>query len=171
MPNRDHLRRSVAARRSSGRFGRALRVLGPGIITGAADDDPAGIITSSQAGARFRYDLTWTALLQFPLLSAVQLMVARIGILTGRDFTRVLGEHYPRWMLWAACTLLFMANTFTAGADLAGVAAGIRLLTGFQARWTIAPLAVTLTLVVVFGAYRQIARFMKWLTLALLAYV
>src|SRR5919109_1013769 len=107
MRSADFLRRPAAARRPHTRLGRAVATLGPGLITGAADDDPAGIVTDTQAGAQFQYALAWTALVQFPLLAAIQLMGARIGLVTGRDITRVLRTHYPRWVLWGTCALLF----------------------------------------------------------------
>src|SRR5919198_691975 len=99
MRRAEFLRRSIVAKRPRGFVGRAFAVLGPGLISGAADDDPAGIVTDTQAGAQFQYALAWTALAQFPLLAAVQLMVARIGLVTGRDVIRVLRSHYPRWVL------------------------------------------------------------------------
>jgi NRAMP (natural resistance-associated macrophage protein)-like metal ion transporter len=150
---------------------RALAVLGPGLTTGAADDDPAGIVTDTQAGAQFQYAFAWTALIQFPLVAALQIMVSRIGLVTGRDFTRVLGEHYPRAFLWVACTLLLVANTFTAGADLAGVGAAVQLVTRIPARLVAALAAVGLATILVFGHYRVVARTLKWLTLALIGYV
>jgi NRAMP (natural resistance-associated macrophage protein)-like metal ion transporter len=153
------------------RVARVVGFLGPGLITGAADDDPAGIITDTQAGAQFRYGLAWTAVLQFPLLSALQLMVARIGLVTGRDVTRVLKDHYPRPVLWGACALLVVANTVTAGADLAGVAAAANLLVRVPARWIAGGITVLLALVLIFASYDLVARTMKLLTLALLGYV
>jgi NRAMP (natural resistance-associated macrophage protein)-like metal ion transporter len=102
---------------------RWLSRLGPGLISGAADDDPAGIITDLQAGARFQFAFAWAPLFQLPLLYAIQSTVARIGLVTGRDVSRVIADRYPRPLLWTACALLFVANTFAAGADLAGVAA------------------------------------------------
>jgi NRAMP (natural resistance-associated macrophage protein)-like metal ion transporter len=167
----EHDRKSTVRERPRGRLGRVLAHLGPGLIAGAADDDPSGIVAFTQAGARFQYGLLWTALLQFPLLAAMQIMVARIGLVTGRDFTRVLGDHYPRVFLWGACTLLFLANTFTAGADVAGVAASVQLLSGISAKWIAAVLAAALPVVLVLGRYHSIARTMKWLTLALFGYV
>jgi Mn2+/Fe2+ NRAMP family transporter len=94
--------------------------LGPGLVTGAADDDPAGITTYSQAGAAFQYGLLWTVFLQVPLMIAVQYTCARIGLVTGRDLGRVLRDHYPVWMLWIATLLLVVANTVTAFSQLMG---------------------------------------------------
>src|SRR5256885_13644420 len=110
-----------------------LRELGPGLITGAADDDPSGIATYSQAGAAFGYGLLWTALVSLPLMSAIQLMCARIGIVARSGLAAVLREHYPRWLLWLACCLLIIGNTINIAPDLAGIAAGARLLHGIRA--------------------------------------
>ena len=95
-----------------------IRVLGPGLITGAADDDPSGISTYSMAGAAFGYALLWTALFTLPLMAAVQLMCARIGMVTGEGLAGVLRRYYPRWLLLSACALLLAANTVNIGADL-----------------------------------------------------
>src|SRR5437016_6179891 len=95
--------------------------LGPGLITGAADDDPSGISTYSVTGATFGYAPLWTALFTFPLMAAVQLMCARLGMVTGRGLARAIRRRYPRWVLWSACTLLIMANVVNIGADLGGM--------------------------------------------------
>src|SRR3954466_891165 len=92
--------------------------LGPGLITGAADDDPSGISTYSVAGATFGYAPLWTALFSFPLMSAVQLMCARLGMVTGRGLASSVRLRYPRWVLWSACLLLVVANVVNVGADL-----------------------------------------------------
>src|SRR6478672_9973804 len=91
--------------------------LGPGLITGAADDDPSGISTYSVTGAAFGYMPLWTALFSFPLMAAVQLMCARLGLVSGRGLASVIRLHYPRWVLWSACALLLVANVFNIGAD------------------------------------------------------
>jgi NRAMP (natural resistance-associated macrophage protein)-like metal ion transporter len=150
---------------------KVAKLLGPGLITGAADDDPSGITTYSQAGAAFQYGLLWTALLQIPLMIGVQYTCAKVGLVSGRDLGRVLRDHYPIWVLWCATTLLVVANTVTAAADLAGVASGAQLLTGAPAV-LVAPLAGALLLgVLVFGSYGLLANVLKWLTVSLLAYV
>src|SRR5919204_3829215 len=112
---------------------KVTRLLGPGLITGAADDDPSGITTYSQAGAAFQYGLLWTALLPIPLMIGVQYTCAKVGLVSGRDLGRVLRDHYPIWVLWCVATLLVVANTVTAAADLAGVGSGAQLLTGAPA--------------------------------------
>src|SRR5438445_351296 len=96
--------------------------LGPGLITGAADDDPSGISTYSVTGAAFGYAPLWTALFSFPLMTAVQIMCARLGMVTGRGLAGVLRREYPRWVLWGACSLLITANVINIGADLGGMA-------------------------------------------------
>ena len=96
--------------------------LGPGLITGAADDDPSGISTYSVTGAAFGYAPLWTALFSFPLMAAVQIMCARLGMVTGRGLAGVLRREYPRWVLWGACSLLIVANVVNIGADLGGMA-------------------------------------------------
>src|SRR5205807_6606476 len=107
---------------------RFFRILGPGLITGASDDDPSGIGTYSVAGARFGYSLLWTALVTFPLMSAVQLICARIGLATGKGIGTVLAAHYPRRLVNVVVVALLVANTINAGADLLAIAAGVNLL-------------------------------------------
>src|SRR5438874_10380203 len=107
--------------------------LGPGLITGAADDDPSGISTCSVAGATFGYAPLWTALFSFPLMAAVQLMCARLGMVSGRGLASVVRHQYPRWVLWGACALLITANVVNIGADLGGMAAATQLVTGVSA--------------------------------------
>ena len=148
-----------------------LRELGPGLITGAADDDPSGIATYSQAGAAFGYGLLWTALISLPLMSAIQLMCARIGIVARSGLAAVLREHYPRWMLWLACLLLVVGNTINIAADLAGMAAAAKLLTGISAMVFVPAFAVVILALLVFASYENMTRVLKWLTLALFSYV
>ena len=148
-----------------------MRTLGPGLITGAADDDPSGISTYSQAGAAFGYATLWVAVVSFPLMAAVQLMCARIGFVARRGLASVLREHYPRPVLWAACALLLVANTLNIAADLGGMAAGARLLTGWPAAVFVPVFAVAIVALLVFASYVWVARVFKWLTLVLFAYV
>jgi NRAMP (natural resistance-associated macrophage protein)-like metal ion transporter len=145
--------------------------LGPGLITGAADDDPSGISTYSVTGAAFGYAPLWTAPFSFPLMSAVQMMCARLGMVTGRGLAGVLRRNYPRWILWSACVLLIVANVFNIGADLGGMAAASQMMTGVSSLiWT--PIFATLiTSLLFWTSYRQIVRIFKWLTLVLFAYV
>src|SRR5690349_12841471 len=111
---------------------RFFRDLGPGLITGAADDDPSGISTYSVAGAAYGYAGLWTALFSFPLMAAVQLMCARLGMVTGRGLAAVIRTRYPPQVLWFACALVITANVFNIGADLGGMADAMHLVTGVQ---------------------------------------
>lgn len=164
-------RRTPAAGRGGGRLPRLLRVLGPGLITGAADDDPSGVATYSTAGAAFGFALLWTAPFTLPLMVAVQLMCARIGMVTGRGLAGVLREHYPRPLLWLACALLLVANTVNIGADLGAMAAVTEMLTGVPAVALVPAFALLILLLLVVESYPVIARVFKWLTLSLFAYV
>lgn len=160
--------------RPAGRPRRARRFfaeLGPGLITGAADDDPSGISTYSVAGAAFGYAPLWTALFSFPLMAAVQLMCARLGMVSGRGLASVIRRHYSRRVLWVACALLVVANVINIGADLGGMAEVSEMVTGVTALvWT--PLyAVFIVSLLFWSSYRRIARIFKWLTLVLFAYV
>src|SRR5664279_5106355 len=120
-----------------GRFRRFFSNLGPGLITGAADDDPSGISTYSVTGASFGYTPLWTAIFSFPLMAAVQIMCARLGMVTGLGLAGVIRVHFPRWILWSACTLLVVANVVNIAADLGGMAAVTELLTGVRSYyWT-----------------------------------
>jgi NRAMP (natural resistance-associated macrophage protein)-like metal ion transporter len=147
------------------------RELGPGLITGAADDDPSGIATYSQAGAAFGYGFLWIALITLPLMAAVQLMCARVGIVAQSGLARVLREHYSRRLLWAACALLAVGNTVNIAADLGGMAAATTLLTGIPAVWFVPLFAIGILALLVFASYERMTRVLKWLTLALFSYV
>ncbi len=154
-----------------GKVGEFFSNLGPGLITGAADDDPSGISTYSVAGAAFGYSLLWTALFSFPLMAAVQLMCARLGLVTGRGLASVVRRYYPRPVLWGACFLLIVANVFNIDADLGGMADTTGLVTGISAFvWT--PLFTAIIIFgLIFSSYRLIAKIFKWLTLVLFSYV
>ena len=145
--------------------------LGPGLITGCADDDPSGISTYSMSGAVFGYGLLWTALLSFPLMVSVQMMCGRLGMVTGRGLAGVVRRRYSKWVLWSACTLLIVANVVNIAADLGGMADATEMVTGVNSLvWT--PLYTALIVgFLFFSSYRQIARIFKWITLVLLAYV
>jgi NRAMP (natural resistance-associated macrophage protein)-like metal ion transporter len=154
-----------------GRFRRFFSNLGPGLITGAADDDPSGISTYSVAGAGFGYAFLWTALLSFPLMAAVQIMCARLGLVTGLGLAGVIRVHYPRWILWSACALLVIANVVNIAADLGGMAEVTGLLTGVRPLYWTPAYALVLVGLLFWTSYRLIARIFKWLTLALFAYI
>ena len=145
--------------------------LGPGLITGAADDDPSGISTYSVAGATFGYAPLWTALVSFPLMVSVQLMCARLGMVTGRGLASVVRGRYSRLVLWSACLVLVVANVINIGADLGGMADATQMVTGVSAFFWTPFYAVTITSLLFWLSYRRIARIFKWLTLVLFAYV
>jgi NRAMP (natural resistance-associated macrophage protein)-like metal ion transporter len=148
-----------------------LKNLGPGLITGAADDDPSGISTYSVAGASYGYATLWTALLSFPLMAAIQLMCARLGMVTGCGLASVIRTRYPRWVLWFACALVVVANVFNIGADLGGMADAMQMVTGVHAYYWTPFFAILILLLLLWTSYRTMARVFKWLTLVLFAYV
>jgi NRAMP (natural resistance-associated macrophage protein)-like metal ion transporter len=150
---------------------RLVRVLGPGLITGASDDDPSGIGTYAQAGARYGFATLWATLLLLPLMTAVQYMCAKIGLVTGRGLAGVLREHYPRAVVYPAVIALVIANTLNAGADIGAIAAAINLLVPIPAIVFIVPVSLGIIGLQVFGTYRLIEQVFKWLALALLAYI
>ncbi len=147
--------------------------LGPGLITGASDDDPSGIGTYSQVGSQFGYGLLWLALFTFPLMSAVQELCARIALQTGVGLGASLRRKFPRWLVGVAILGLLAANTFNVGADLGAVAAAGSLLSrgAVQALWLVVPVALVIIVLQVFASYATIFKIFKWLTLALFAYV
>lgn len=145
--------------------------LGPGIITGAADDDPSGISTYSIAGAWLGYLPLWTALFSFPLMCAVQLMCARLGLVTGQGLASVVRRRYRPSVLWFACTLLIVANVFNIAADLAGMAEASEMVTGLPSYYWTPAFTVLLISFLFFSSYRQIARIFKGLTLVLFVYI
>ena len=145
--------------------------LGPGLITGAADDDPSGIATYSISGAGFGYGPLWTALFCFPLMAAVQLMCSRLGMVTGRGLAAVVRRRYSRWVLWGACLLLVVANVINIAADLGGMADATRMVTGLPAAWLTPVFAALIVAALFWTSYRSLARVFKWLTLVLFAYV
>jgi NRAMP (natural resistance-associated macrophage protein)-like metal ion transporter len=156
---------------SMGRARRFFANLGPGLITGAADDDPSGISTYSVTGAAFGYMPLWTALFSFPLMAAVQLMCARLGLVTGRGLAGVVRRHYPRSVLWGACALLIVANVFNIGADLGGMAEATEMMTGIKSYYWTPLYTILIISLLFFSSYRHIARIFKWLTLILFAYI
>lgn len=148
-----------------------LEKLGPGLVTGAADDDPSGIATYSQAGAAFGYNTLWALLLTYPLMVDIQMISARIGRASGHGLATNLRRHYPVSLLYAAVILLLIANTINIAADLTAMGAAVNLVIGGPARvYTIVLAALSLVLQV-FVPYKRYVRVLKWLTLALLAYV
>ncbi len=149
---------------------KALKLVGPGVITGASDDDPSGIATYAQTGAQFGYGQLWTALYLLPLLVAVQEACARIGVVTGKGLAAVVREHFSRPVLYMVVLLVLIANTINIGADIGAMAAAANLL--FPLPFVVFPLLFTALILLfeVFLSYKVYARVLKWLTLALLAY-
>jgi NRAMP (natural resistance-associated macrophage protein)-like metal ion transporter len=150
---------------------RFLKVLGPGLITGASDDDPSGIGTYAVAGASLGFATLWTAIFSFPLMAAVQLICGRVGMVSGMGLAGVLRRHYSRNLLYIAVLALVAANTINAGADIGAIAAAINLLVPVPITAMIVPIALIILALQIWGSYRMIARVFKWLTLALFAYI
>lgn len=146
-------------------------IMGPGLITGASDDDPSGIATYSQAGAQFGYGLGWTLLLTYPLMCAIQLISAHIGRVTGRGLAGNMRRHYPAPLLYLLVGLLVLANTINIGADLGAMAAALRLLIDGPMPIYVAGFALVTVLLEVFMRYSRYASVLRWLTLSLFAYV
>lgn len=159
------------ARKHYGKFGRAVRVLGPGVVTGAADDDPSGIATYSQAGAIYGYGLLWLFPIMFPLLLAVQESCARIGAVTGNGLATILKRHYSKKVLFGAVILVVVANVVNIGADLGAMAATAQLLlpdipyAGLAIFFAILCVVMQITV-----PYRTYAKILKWLAITLFAY-
>jgi NRAMP (natural resistance-associated macrophage protein)-like metal ion transporter len=152
-------------------LGRFIRVLGPGLITGASDDDPSGIGTYSQAGAQFGFGISWTMLLTFPLMVAIQEISARVGRTTGHGIAGILCRHYPAWLLQVIVALLFIANTINIGADLSAMADATTLLVGGPAFLYTVVFGTICVLGIVFTNYDRYVMVLKWMTLSLFAYV
>jgi NRAMP (natural resistance-associated macrophage protein)-like metal ion transporter len=148
-----------------------LRLLGPGLVTGAADDDPSGIATYSQAGAQFGFGLLWTVFLTTPCMIAIQLISARIGRVTGKGLAANVMELAPRWLVLALVALLVAANTFNIAADIAAMAEALSLVIGGLNHEHALIFASASTLLQVFVPYRRYAPILKFMTLALFAYV
>ena len=152
-------------------FRRFLRTCGPGVISGAANDDPSCISTFAVAGAAFGYMTLWTSLLCLPLVGAVQMMCSRLGMVTGRGLAGVVRRTYPAWVLFITCTLLVSANAVNIGADLGGMAEVTELVTGVSAYvWTVVYAAFAVVLMFALP-YRKIVQYFKWLTLVLFSYM
>lgn len=147
-----------------------FRALGPGLITGAADDDPSGISTYSIAGASYGLSTLWTALLSFPLMAAVQLMCARLGMVTGRGLGSVIRTRYAPWISWTTCAFVIIANVFNIGADLVGMAESAQLIAGGAVMFWTPMFAIFIVILLLWASYRTMVKVFKWLTVALFAY-
>ena len=150
---------------------RYLRKLGPGLITGASDDDPSGIGTYSIAGAQFGYGCLWTAWFSMPLMAATQLLCARLGMITGRGLASVIRQRYGPKILWPACLCLTVANTVNIGADLGAMADSTAMIAGIPPYYFTPIYTAILFGLMAWNSYRRIAGILKWLTLALFSYV
>jgi len=148
-----------------------LRHVGPGVITGAADDDPSGIATYTQAGAQFGTGLLWAVFLSLPFMIAIQLVSARIGRVTGKGVAANLREHTPRWFLMSMVALLVLANTLNIAADIAAMGEALALVAGGAKHFHSMAFGVLTVLLQVFVPYRRLAPILKWLTLFLFSYV
>ncbi len=146
--------------------------LGPGLTTGAADDDPSGIATYSQTGAAYGFKLLWLSAFSFPLMAVVQEMCARIGLVTGRGLAGNIKRHYPAWVLYLCTGLLFIANTFNIGADLGAMAKAMQLLNpNLNFYFLVIGFTVLSLFLQIFTSYAQYAKYLKWLALVLVAYI
>jgi len=150
---------------------RWYRKLGPGLITGAADDDPSGIATYSQAGAQFGYQLGWTVVLTYPLMVGIQMVSARMGRVTGHGLASNIRRHFPRPVLYAIVAMLVVANTLNVAADIAAMGEALQLVVGGPEHGHAIVFGTVSLLLQVFLPYQRYVRYLKWLTLALLAYV
>lgn len=153
------------------RLRRPLKQLGPGLITGAADDDPSGIATYSQAGAQFGYGMLWSVVVTLPLMAAIQIVSARIGYVTGKGLAANMKQAFPRPLLLALVGLLLAANTLNIAADIAAMSSAVHMLVGGPTLLYAIAFGVASVLMQVFLAYATYVRWLKWLTLALLAYI
>ena len=150
---------------------RFLQVLGPGLITGASDDDPSGIGTYSQAGAQLGFSISWTMLFTYPLMVAIQEISARVGRTTGHGIAGNVCRHYPNWLLQSIVALLFVANVVNIGADLGAMADALKLLVSGPSLLYVVVFGVLCVAAQVFVHYARYVRVLKWLTLSLFAYV
>jgi NRAMP (natural resistance-associated macrophage protein)-like metal ion transporter len=148
-----------------------INKLGPGLITGAADDDPSGIATYSQAGAQFGFNMLWTLLLTYPLMVGIQIISAKIGCVSGHGLATNIRRHYPAWLLYSIVGLLLVANTINIAADIAAMGEATKLLIGGPTHLYVLGFGIVSLLLQVFIPYKRYVRILKWLTLVLLAYV
>ncbi len=149
---------------------RVVKALGPGLITGAADDDPSGIATYSQGGAQFGFSITWTLLFTYPLMAVIQEISARIGRTTGHGIAGNLRRHYPNWILQCIVLLIIVANTINIGADLGAMADALRLVIGGPNLLYVVLFGIFCAVLEIFIAYSRYVSILRWLTFALFAY-
>ncbi|PJC54490.1 MAG: iron transporter [Candidatus Levybacteria bacterium CG_4_9_14_0_2_um_filter_35_21] len=152
------------------RFSRFLKILGPGLITGAADDDPSGIATYSQTGAQFGYGQLWTVILMYPLMTAVQEACARVGAVTGKGLAAVVRDYYSKKILYFVVALVVIANIINIGADIGAMAESMRLIIPISFTYWALIFTFVMLALEVFTSYSAYAKILKWLSLVLLAY-
>src|SRR5690242_19045995 len=167
--DRGHFRRRRRQVRHRNPWRRILTVLGPGLITGASDDDPSGIATYSQAGAQFGYSTCWVMLFTWPLMAAIQEVSARIGRVTGKGIAANLREHYPVALLRGIVGLLMIANFINLGADLGAMGDALRLLIGGPSGLYVVLFAAFCTTLEIYASYQRYVSILKWMTLSLFA--
>ena len=164
------LKQPVSAKRFS-QFGKIFRILGPGLVTGAADDDPSGIATYSQVGAKFGFSMLWTMLFIYPFMAGIQEISARLGRVTGRGIAGNMRCFYSRWLLYGIVALLLFANVINIGADIGAMGAAANLLVGGPAILYCVLFTTISLLLQIFVPYKTYSAVLKWLTLSLFAYV
>src|SRR5476651_768653 len=158
--------------KSPGKLKTFLKSLGPGLITGASDDDPSGIATYSQVGAQFGFSMLWTALITFPLMAVIQEICARIGLVTTNGLTATLKDYYPRWVLWLMILFSFPAIILNIGADIASMGAAAHMLFPQVAAFLFSSLFTILIIVTIIRyPYQKIAAILKWFCITLLIYL
>ena len=164
--------RTQAAKSEHNSFKRVFKILGPGLITGASDDDPSGIATYSTVGAGFGYSALWMSLVSLPLMLSVQFICSKVGLVTGRGLAGTLKRHYHPAILWSAIGVLTIANVINAATDIGAMAAGVNLIfPAVSTDMAITPIAMILLTSLILFSYKRLASVFKWLTLSLFAYV
>jgi NRAMP (natural resistance-associated macrophage protein)-like metal ion transporter len=163
--------REAALKSEGSGLKRFLKILGPGLIVGASDDDPSGIGTYAVAGASLGYSTLWTMIILLPMMAAVQYICARIGLVTGKGLGALLRVQFPKFIAYPAVIALVIANSINAGADIGAIGAALNLLVPIPIVALIVPVAAVLLILQIWGSYRTIATVFKWLTLALFAYI
>lgn len=153
------------------KLSRGFKQLGPGLVTGAADDDPSGIATYTQAGAAYGYQMLWMTLFMLPMMIVIQEISGRIGLVTGRGLSRVIAEHYNRWLMYFAVLCLVFANVVNIGADIGGMAASAQLFVDLPFAWLTMFFTVAMVLIQIFMPYKRYSKILKYLSFSLLAYI
>jgi NRAMP (natural resistance-associated macrophage protein)-like metal ion transporter len=154
-----------------GTLRRMVMALGPGLVTGASDDDPSGIGTYAMAGASLGYAPLWMALVTYPLMAGIQFICAKIGLVYGCGLAGIMRRHYSRWLIWPVISALVIANTINAAADISAIAAGINLLVPIPIVVLTLPIGLLILVAQVWGSYALISKIFRWLTLTLFAYI